>query len=295
MTITVFDLSDNSELANQIINRLDAKRGKLESRYFPDGEIYQRVLSDVKGDQVVVFANLFRPDPQLFSILSLGHTLKEIEAAQIILVAPYLPYMRQDVRFHAGESVTSRHFARHLSLAYDQLITVDPHLHRYHSLDQIYSLKGRVVNSQQQIANYLKQKTHPMILFGPDEESEQWVSAIANAAGLPYQILCKERRGDLDVSVSKPALANYKTHQPVLIDDIISSGRTMLSTLDQLEAAGMPQALIIGVHGLFASDAFKLLSARAQVITTNTVPHSSNAIDLSRILSTAIASGCEVL
>lgn len=295
MSTTVFDLSDNSELANKIIKRLGVKRGELESRHFPDGEIYQRILSDVKGDQAVVFANLFRPDPQLFSILSLGHTLKEVEAAQVILVAPYLPYMRQDMRFHAGESVTSRHFARHLSLAYDQLITVDPHLHRYHSLDQIYSLEGRVLSSQQVIADYLKQKPHPMILIGPDEESEQWVSAIANAAGLPYQILFKERRGDLDVSVSKPALANYKSHQPVLVDDIISSGRTMLSTLDQLEAAGMPQALIIGVHGLFASESFQLLSARAQVVTTNTVPHASNAIDLSGIISTAIASGYSVV
>ena len=290
MKTTLFDLSNNSDLANRIIKRLELNCGELESRHFPDGEIYQRVHSDVKGDRVIVFTNLFMPDPQLFGILSLGHTLKEIEAKQIILIAPYLPYMRQDIRFKTGESVTSRHFARHLSLAYDQLITVDPHLHRYHRLEEIYTLEGRVLSAKQVIADYLKEKDHPLILIGPDEESEQWVSAIANAANLPYQILLKERRGDLNVSVSKPALDNYKNHQPVLIDDIISSGRTMLSTLDRLETAGMPRALIVGVHGLFAAESFELLSSRAQVVTTNTVPHSSNAIDISGTIAEALAS-----
>lgn len=289
MNQILFDISDNPDLANRICTKLGSESGQIESRHFPDGELYQRVLSDVTGKQAIIFADLYQPDPQLFGLLSLGHNLREIGASNTVLVTPYLPYMRQDIRFHEGESITSRHFAKHLSLAFDHLITVDPHLHRYHSLDQIYTLKGQALSAQRVIADYLRSLQREMILIGPDEESEQWVAAVASAADLPFQILLKERRGDLDVSVSAPELSAYKACQPVLVDDIISSGRTMLSTLDQLDAASMPKAMIIGVHGLFAANAYPLLKDRAEVLTTNSVPHESNAIDLSDLLCNAIS------
>ncbi len=289
MDAIFLDVSDNPLLAEKLCSQLSIETGKLETRRFPDGEIYQRILSDVTDKAVILFADLYQPDPQLFSLLSIGHTLQEMGAAKRILVTPYLPYMRQDIQFNPGESVTSRHFARHLSLAFDGLVTVDPHLHRYHSLDEIYTLNGRSVSAQSAIAAFLRSRNEKMILIGPDEESEQWVSAVARAADLPYQILLKERSGDLDVSVSKPELDAFKSYRPILVDDIISSGRTMLSTLERLSQEGMPHALIIGVHGLFAADAYSLLAEKAEVLTTNSVPHASNGIDLSAVLASELS------
>lgn len=287
MGTLLLDMAKGTDLGPRLCQALGAELGSIESRHFPDGELYQRILTEVTDKDVIVFANLFDPDKQLFELLSLGHTLKELGAKQSVLVCPYLPYMRQDIRFHSGESVTSRHFARHLSLAFDKLLTVDPHLHRYESLDEIYSLKSLVVSAQEQITAHLKGLPQKLLLIGPDEESEQWVAAIAEAANLPYQILVKERSGDYEVEVSKPKLAPFSDHRPVLVDDIISSGRTMLGTLKHLAQSGMPHPLVIGVHGIFAADAFALLQEHAEIITCNSIPHTSNRIDLLPTLTNA--------
>ena len=64
-------------------------------------------------------------------------------------------------------------------------------------------------------------------LIGPDEESRQWVSAVASAARAPFVVLAKARRGDSDVDVSVPGLSEFPGCVPVLVDDIISTGQTM--------------------------------------------------------------------
>jgi len=287
----VFNLVEGGDLGLRLTDALGAESGYLESRHFPDGELYQRIKSDVSGAQVLIFADLFHPDAQFFALLSLGHTLKELGCSSRTLVSPYLPYMRQDKRFRPGEAITSRHFAAHLSLAFDHLITVDPHLHRYSSLNEIYTLDGQVLSAQSAITGYLKQLEEKLLLIGPDEESEQWVASIAKAVNLPFQILLKQRSGDYQVEVSRPQLDPYRDHRPVLVDDIISSGRTMLRTLDHLQQAGMERPLVIGVHGIFAEDAYDLLLQRAEVLTCNSIAHPSNRIDL---LPTLVQ-GCKTL
>lgn len=276
----LFNLAEHTDLGLRLAEALGATLGVIDSRHFPDGELYQRITTDITDADVLIFADLFHPDMQLFTLLSLGHTLDELGAKKRTLVSAYLPYMRQDKRFKPGESVTSRHFAKHLSQAFDRLITVDPHLHRYASLDEIYTLEGTVLTAKSEITRYLQQKGDKLLLIGPDEESEQWVSAIAHATNLPFQILLKQRSGDYQVEVSRPQLQPFLDHRPVLVDDIISSGRTMLRTLEHLEEAGLARPLIIGVHGIFAGDAYTLLQQKSEVVTCNSIPHPSNGIDL---------------
>src|SRR5690606_18318447 len=89
------------------------------------------------------------------------------------------------------------------------------------------------------------------LLVGPDSESGQWVSAVARAAGVPYIVLRKTRRGDHDVSVSVPDVERHRHRTPVLIDDIISTARTMIETVVHLKRAGLRPPVCIGVHAVF--------------------------------------------
>lgn len=283
--ILFFNLSPHHPIANQLVQEMGIHLGQYEIRHFPDGETYLRVNESVEGVPTVIFCDLFQPNAQLFPLLSFAENLKELGAVDVCLVTPYLPYMRQDKRFHSGESITSKHFARHLSIAFDGLITVDPHLHRYPTLDCVYDLKGEVCTAQSVITQYLKDHPENMILIGPDEESEQWVSAIAKAADRPFQILLKERSGDYSVTVSQPQLEAYKGFRPVLVDDIISSGRTMLRTIEHLQRADMGKPLVIGVHGIFANDAFSLLEKVADIQTCNSIIHETNSLDLTPVIA----------
>ena len=141
--------------------------------------------------------------------------------------------------------------------------------------------------NDEELAQWLEENTTKPLLLGPDSESEQWVAEVAELAKAPFEILKKVRSGDLNVAVSVPQVDAYKEHTPVLIDDIISSGRTLLSTLEHLKKAGMKPAVCIGTHGLFATKAWELLkeSHTKAVITSNSVPHPSNALDLSSTLA----------
>ncbi|MBR9828887.1 MAG: ribose-phosphate pyrophosphokinase [Oceanospirillales bacterium] len=284
----LFNPDSDPALASQLTRLLDAQAGILEQRRFPDGESYLRVHSDCAGQDCVILCNLFHPDERTLRLLFLADTLRECGARSVGLVTPYLAYMRQDKRFHPGECVSSRPFARLLSAAFDYLVTVDPHLHRYDSLDEIYSISSRVVPAAPLIARWIQTHiTHPL-LIGPDSESEQWVSQVAELAGAPFQVLQKERRGDYDVSVSLPDLEDAAQRTPVLVDDIISSGRTMLETIKHLQAAGLPRPVAIGVHGIFAGDAYSQLTEVADVVTTACIPHLSNQIDIAEPIAEAV-------
>lgn len=270
--------------------RVGAELGEYTLRRFPDGESYVRIHRDCEGIDAIVVAGLDRPDPKLAPLLLLAATLRDLGAARVGLVAPYLAYMRQDTRFKPGEGITSHYFARLLSANFDWLLTVDPHLHRTPSLDAIYSIPSRVVHAAPAIARWLTREVERPLLIGPDSESEQWVGAVAALAGAPFRVLEKVRHGDREVSVRLPAGEDWRGHTPVLVDDIISSGRTLLETISQLRQLGLATPVCIAVHGLFAEDAWEMLSATgARVVTTNTVPHASNAIDVADLSADALA------
>jgi ribose-phosphate pyrophosphokinase len=197
--------------------------------------------------------------------------------------------MRQDRRFKPGEAVTSREFARLLSHAFDWLATVDPHLHRYASLSEIYAVPARVIHAAPLISDWIRQNVEEPLIIGPDSESEQWVAEVAGDMAVPYTVLQKERYGDRDVKIALGDLSIWRRRIPVLVDDIISSGRTMIEAVRLLQERGFPRPICVAVHGLFAEHSDQLLAnAGAQVVTSNSVPHPSNRIDLSTRLAAAV-------
>lgn len=274
-----------------IAAQCELQAGDLEVRHFPDGESYVRVLSPVHNADVFILCSLAPADKLIMPLVLLCETLREMGAQRIVLVAPYLAYMRQDKQFRPGEAVSSRHFARLLSAYIDRLITVDPHLHRYNSLDEIYTVPSQVLHAESLISAWIKLNVAQPVLIGPDSESEQWVKGVAQAADAPFMVLEKLRRGDRDVSVSVPDAALLTNRVPVLVDDIISSGHTMLETVAHLRAMGSLPPICIGVHGIFAENADeKLLAAGVgQLVTSNALAHRSNQICLAEMLLAAIA------
>jgi ribose-phosphate pyrophosphokinase len=203
----------------------------MELHRFPDGESLVRLDADVTGRTVVLACSLARPDEKTLPLLFAADAARDLGATKVLLAAPYLAYLRQDRRFHAGEAVTSRSYAALLSTAFDGLVTADPHLHRYHALDEIYRIPTRVVHTAPLIARWVAAQVERPLLIGPDSESEQWVSEVAAGAGAPWIVLQKIRRGDRDVEVSLPDVSAWHDRQPVLVDDIVSSARTMIQAV----------------------------------------------------------------
>ncbi len=283
-------LPGNEPLTRALGALLDAEVVDLEHRRFPDGESYVRLHADPAGASVILVATLDRPDEKIPPLLFAADVARDLGAVRVGLVAPYLAYMRQDHRFKPGEAVSSRTFARCLSNHLDWLVTVDPHLHRYASLDEIYSLESEVVQAAPAIADWVAENVTRPVLIGPDGESEQWVRAVAERRDLPWRVMTKKRHGDRDVSMALPDLAGLEDHTPVLIDDIISSGATVAEATRHLTEAGLPAPVVVAVHGLFGDRSRELLkhAGVARVVCTNSVNAPESEIGMSSLLAPAI-------
>lgn len=278
----------NARLAAELAATMGTEQGLLETRLFPDGESYLRFVTAPDKRSVALVCTLDHPNDKILPLIFVAATARELGASKVGLIAPYLAYMRQDRRFKPGEAVTSRQVAQLLSNAFDWLVTVDPHLHRYGSLAEIYTIQTRVVHAAPLISHWIKKNIARPLIIGPDSESEQWVSAVAKDADAPFSVLEKVRHGDREVEIKLRDLENWKGRTAILVDDIISSGRTMLVAVRLLTSSGWSSPVCIAVHGLFADGSELLLAqAGARVVTSNSVPHATNDIDVGKLLADA--------
>lgn len=277
----------NDGLVAGLAAALAAEIGCLTVRPFPDEETYLRFDTGVAFRSVALLCTLAHPDAQVLRLLLAAAAARDLGAAEIGLIAPYLAYMRQDRRFMPGEAVTSQAFAALLSNQFDWIVTVEPHLHRHGSLREVFHIPAYVAHAGSVIADWLGHETRRPLLVGPDSESEQWVAAVARAADAPHVILQKTRRGDRDVEVALPDMTPWQGFTPIVIDDIVSSGQTMIETIRKLRQAAMLPPVCIAVHGIFAGFAYEemIAAGASRIICSNTVPHPSNAIDVTQVLA----------
>jgi ribose-phosphate pyrophosphokinase len=290
MKAAVIAMPGNEQLADELAAVLSLQRAAATVRRFPDGESHVRVEVSVEGRDTLIVCTLDRPDDKLVPLLLLAAAARESGASSVGLVAPYLAYMRQDRRFHPGETISARHVGSWLSRYFDWLVSVDPHLHRISDLSQVYSVPSPVVHAAGSVAAWVKANVPNPLLIGPDEESAQWVGDVAQRAGAPFVVLTKTRHGDRDVEVSVPEIQRWRSHTPVLVDDIVSTAHTMIETIGHLRRAGLPAPVCVAVHAVFAQTAFDDLRAAGagDVVSSDTIRHPSNRISLTAAIADAV-------
>ena len=285
-------LQDTAQISAPLARALDAETAVIDLRRFPDGETYLRFDTPPEGRDVILLAGLSYPDAKLAALVFAAQTARALGATSVGLIAPYLPYMRQDRMFQQGEAVTSVHFAKLISANVDWLVTMDPHLHRWHALSDIYDIPAKVSHAASVMAAWISREVDKPLLIGPDSESTQWVSEMAALANADYVILSKTRRGDRDVEITLQDLRQWHDHTPVLVDDTISTASTMIAATQLVLNQGLRSPVCCAVHAIFAGDADQALreAGAAHIVTTNTIAHASNRIDISTALAAAFLS-----
>ena len=274
-------------IAKRLSAALHAPYSPLTISSFPDGDIYLKYNTAVKG-QKVILVHSFQPhsNQSLFNLIFAAETAKDLGAAKVILVAPYLAYMRQDTRFHPGEAISSRIMAKHLNSCFDKIITIDPHLHRYRSLKDIFTIPTVKLTANTLIAEYIQKHFINEIIIGPDGESFQWAEEIARHIHIQATVLKKTRFSSRQVQVKMVKPISIQGKNVIIVDDIISTGHTIAEAAKQARKMGAKSITAIGVHGLLVENAMKKLrqAGVTTVITTNCIEHPTNKIDVMPLL-----------
>jgi ribose-phosphate pyrophosphokinase len=281
---------DQRAAAEQFAAALDLTCRPITTRRFPDGETLLRLPLPLP-ERVMIFCTLDRPDVRLVELLLAARTARAEGATHLTLVAPYLCYMRQDMAFHPGEAVSQRIIGGFLAELFDAVVTVDPHLHRIDRLQEAIPIHQAItLHATEPIGLFVSEAVPQAVLIGPDEESEQWVAAIARACGLPHAVFVKRRHGDRDVDVIAGGGPSLMGRHVVLVDDIASSGRTLAQAARVCLGLGAAAVDAVVTHALCsAQDHASLLAAGVgQLWSTDALPHPSNRIALASLL----AQGC---
>ncbi|MCL7940935.1 ribose-phosphate diphosphokinase [Halomonas sp. ATCH28] len=294
MTRVLLHFQDEAAPAQRLAEAAGLPAHAVERHRFPDEELKLRlpfVEAGALPETLVLYRSLDRPNDKLVELLLLARHARQQGVSRLVLVAPYLAYMRQDIAFHPGEIVSQTIVGGFLAELFDAVITVDPHLHRIERLDQAIPLEHAIaLSGAPRLAELIAAKRHDPLLLGPDEEALQWVRQAGEVTGFDVGTCRKTRNGDRDVQVELPEVA-VAGRQVVLMDDVSSSGHTVARAAEALIAAGAASVDVAITHALFAGDALAVIQAAGvgEVWSTDCIAHESNAIAMAPPLAEALA------
>jgi ribose-phosphate pyrophosphokinase len=253
---------------------------------FPDGEMYVRVGGRVEGDDVVIVQST-RTDEDLLELLLLEDAVREAGARRTFVVVPYFGYARQDRRFFPGEPVSARTLSRHVELDADAVITVD--LHSAQTLAH-FSKPAFEASGIPAIARLLRERPVD-VLVSPDKGGVDRVRRMAQLLDKPWFALEKKRIDSEHVELSFPTgvAVPVEGKHAVLIDDVITTGGTIVEAAKLLKKHGVGAVSAACTHGLFLRDAFERIKAVTdEVYSTDTLGNpaekASVAPDIAQIL-----------
>lgn len=288
--ISLFTFAHGGQHAADLASALSIPYSEIGVHRFPDGE--SRVTAPGATATSIVYCPLDRPNEKLVELMFAADALRRGGAGRLVLVAPYLCYMRQDKAFREGEAVSQQAMSRFLSSCFDRIVTVDTHLHRVSRIEDVFpDIESENLTAADAIADFAKGQGlgSDVLVAGPDEESIQWARRVGNALGADAIAGRKTRHGDRKVYIEFPD-CDMKGRTVLLLDDIVSSGGTVLTAIGRLKEAGAAAVHLAVTHALF-DDAMehRLREAGAASIwSTTSVPHPTNEISLATLLAEAL-------
>lgn len=278
--------------ARTLATWLDLPCRDIAVHRFPDGESLVRVAT--VDDTVLLYGSLDNPNGKLIEMMLAASAFRDGGAARLVLVAPYMCYMRQDIAFQAGEAVSQRVVGRFLADLFDRIVTVDPHLHRTPDLAEVFvGCETTVLSAAGLLSAAIKEEgslDEGPVLVGPDAESRQWVEAVAGPLQADVLIGEKHRQGDRQVRIELPEPGRTRGRTALIVDDLVSSGVTLSVCAARLLDAGAARVEALAVHALCGDDDLAAMrrAGIARLRSTDSVVHASNAFSLAPLLAEAL-------
>jgi len=288
MGALLYGFAESADAAGRLAQAFDIGFSEVSLHRFPDGESLVRV--DRPPEVAVLYRSLDDPNAKLVELLLAASALRENGASCVLLVAPYLCYMRQDIAFLPGQAISQQVIGKLLAEHFDGVLTVDPHLHRVHDLSDVMPGTDAVTVTAAPALSAALGEVGDAVLVGPDAESRQWVEKIAAPLGCPVLVGTKQRSGDRQVAITFDGIEIVAGRPVVLVDDVIASGVTLATAARLLAEAGATSIEVVATHCLASSHDLAALedAGIARVRASDSVPGPAADIPLAGLLADAI-------
>ena len=289
--VAIQSLPSGTGDARRLASLLGLPLREIALHRFPDGEM--RVTVGPAATTTIIYASLDQPNDKLIALLFAAEALRRAGARRLVLVAPYLCYMRQDAVFSEGEAISQKAVGRLIAGIVDRIITVDAHLHRTPDIGTVFpGIEAENLSAMPAIADTLRASgiDSATIVVGPDAESRPWVGDLAGRLGLTHMVAQKIRHGDRSVEIGFTEAASIAGRPMLLVDDIVSSGSTLIACAKALAAAGARTIDVIITHALFPHAMATMFTDAGirSIRSTTSVSHPTNAIPLDETFAAAL-------
>ena len=259
-------------LGEKICSLTDLEKVRLSFKQFPDGEVYVRLLDDVNRVDALIIQSLSPPqDRNLMLLLQLISAFKTNGGGEASVVIPYMAYARQDKMFMKGEPVSAHLVARLIEAAgADRVALVEVHS----DIAAQGFRNGILIEVTKTFAeHYLRIGFEKAYVVAPDKNATPRAKRLADMIGGGVGWVEKTRDKETGFVSSTEGELNPAGRKTILIDDIISTGGTIVEAIKLLKGKGASQISVACIHGIFVGDAYERImdTGASSILSSDTV------------------------
>ena len=282
--------SSSQKLAANIAREMGDVLCPLESRKFPDGERYIRIKGDVEEGVVVVQSTGYPQDENLMELFLILKTIRGMGVKKIKTVIPYFGYGRQEKSFNAGEAISAEVVCQLIEQSgASEIYSINLH---EKSICNLFKVPAHNLSAMSTLANHIGNNVDDPVIVAPDKGALGFAEEISNTLGCESDYLEKVRLSP-DKVETKPKNLDVEGKDAVIIDDIISTGGTIVNACGILQEHGARRILVSCVHPVLVEDAvLKIFAAGADdVIGTDTLKSEVSSVSVAGLVADTLKKG----
>lgn len=271
--LQVFSGSAHPALAAHIMRELEAPLGRAVIGSWRNGETRVKLEENVRGSDVFVIQSMSDPvNHHLMELLLIIDALRRASAARITAVIPYFAYAKQEKKTSGREPISAKLVANLLTTAgADRILTMDLHSP---AIEGFFDIPVDHLRAAPILSRHINRlKLDDLVIVSPDAGGVARAEDLRGKTGGSLAIISKRHPGP-DVTEALEMVGDVNGKPAVLVDDMISTGGTLVVAAELLQQRGASEVLSAATHGIFAQDALELIdrSPIERLFVTDTLP-----------------------